>query len=140
MALEVTLITGRTIHQGEAIETGKDLDIYTKAAGICEFDPSDMTKFEINENDTVRVSTERGVVNVRAVKSKQYPHEAIIFIPMGPWANYLTGHDTNSTGMPSFKGIPAKVEAAKEERVLGAKELMRTLYAEQLKVKNAMRP
>ncbi|MBI4343990.1 MAG: molybdopterin dinucleotide-binding protein [Euryarchaeota archaeon] len=137
MALDVTLITGRTIYQGEAIETGKDLELYTKAAGICEFDPSDMAKLGVNENDTVRVSTERGAVSVRAVKSRQYPHEAIVFIPMGPWANYLTGHDTNSTGMPSFKGIPAKVEAARGEKVLGARELMRTLYAEQLKVKNA---
>ncbi|MEK6977653.1 MAG: molybdopterin dinucleotide binding domain-containing protein, partial [Candidatus Hydrothermarchaeota archaeon] len=100
-------------------------------------DPSDMAKLGVNENDTVRVSTERGAVSVRAVKSRQYPHEAIIFIPMGPWANYLTDHDTNSTGMPSFKGIPAKVEAARGEKVLGARELMRTLYAEQLKVKNA---
>jgi formylmethanofuran dehydrogenase subunit D len=129
MPLDVTLITGRTIAQGEAIETGKELDAYTDSAGICELDPIDMKKLGAKEGDTLKVSTEVSEVFVKAVKSSQKSPEGLAFIPLGPWANAVIDFDTSSTGMPSFKGVKAVVELAKEQKVLGAKELVRTRYA-----------
>lgn len=126
--IEVTLITGRSISQGEAMEAGKELDAYTNSAGVCELDPKDMEKLGASEGDTLRVSTSTGEIFVRAVKSKQYPHEGIAFIPMGPWANAVVDSDTSSTGMPSFKGVAAKIELAKGEKVLSARELVRERY------------
>jgi formylmethanofuran dehydrogenase subunit D len=33
-----------------------------------------------------------------------------VFIPMGPTANVLIGTETESTGMPPFKGLAVEVE------------------------------
>lgn len=126
--IEVTLITGRSINQGEAMEAGKELDIYTNSAGVCELDPKDMEKLGASEGETLRISTSTGEIFVKAAKSKQHPHEGIAFIPMGPWANAVVDSDTSSTGMPSFKGIAAKIELAKDKKVLSAKELVRERY------------
>lgn len=126
--IEVILITGRTISQGEALERGKLYDAYTDAVAICELDPEDMERLSITEGDTVKVSTETGDVALKAVKSTQAPHVGIAFIPLGPWANAITGPGSDSTGMPPFKGLEVKIEPAKDARVLGARELIREVY------------
>jgi len=126
--IEVILITGRTISQGEALEKGKLYDAYTNATATCELDPEDMERLGITEGDTVRASTETGEVALKAVKSTQAPHEGIAFIPLGPWANAITGSGTDSTGMPSFKGLRATIEVAKDASILSARELIREVY------------
>ncbi len=125
--MKVTLITGRTIKQGMVIES-KDSTMYTDANAICEFDPDDMRKFKVAEGDTVEVKSEAGNVYVRAVKSLQAPHRGIVFIPMGPWANQVTSPKTDSVGMPSFKGVPVRVELAKDKKVLTYPELLKQSY------------
>lgn len=126
--IEVTLITGRTISQGEAMEKSKLSDEYTDSTAICEFDPEDMARLGVNEGDNVRVSSETGDVVVKAVKSTQGPHEGIAFIPLGPWANAITGTGSDSTGMPPFKGIDVKIEPAKDAKVLSARDLIAEVY------------
>src|SRR3972149_9589870 len=106
----------------------KNSEMYTDSVAICEFDPTDMKSLHISEGDTVMVKTESGTVHVRAVKSLQSPHRGIIFIPMGPWANQVTSAETNSVGMPSFKGVPAEVKPAKDKRVLTYPELLKMSY------------
>ncbi len=128
MSLEVTLITGRTVSQGEAMERGKDHDGYTKAAAVCHLDPADMEKIGVTGDDVVRVSTDTGGVILRAVKSREYPHEGIIFVPLGPWVNSITDMPADSTGMPPFRGIPARIEHVKGEKVLSSRELIEKLY------------
>lgn len=125
--MKCILITGRTIKQGMALEA-KNSTMYLDAVAICEFDPDDMKVLKITEGETALVKTDSGEVYVRAVKSLQSPHRGIIFIPMGPWANMVTNPDTNSTGMPSFKGVPAHVEPAKDKRVLPYDELLKMTY------------
>lgn len=129
MAIEITLTSGRTIAQGEAMEVGKELDAYTTSAAVCELDPKDMEALGAADGDTVKVSTEAGEVYVRVTKSTQEPHRGLAFIPLGPWANAVIGFDTSSTGMPSFKGVKAVIELSKEQKVLSAKELVRERYA-----------
>ncbi len=133
--LEVTLITGRTVAQGEAMETGKTLEKFSKACATVELDPEDMLKLGVKEGDTVKVETSAGSVVVKAVKSKDAPHEGIAFMPMGPWANVVVGSGTDGTGMPPFKGIGAKVVPAPDEKVLDAQELVEALYSKFLEEK-----
>jgi formylmethanofuran dehydrogenase subunit D len=125
--VKFTLITGRTIKQGMVIES-KESDMYTESVATCEFDPEDMKGLGAKEGDTVKVKTDSGEVYVRAVKSLQAPHRRIIFMPMGPWANMVTSADTDSVGMPSFKGIPAEASLAKDKRVLTYPELLRETF------------
>ena len=123
--LNATLITGRTTSQGTARHGKKTQNEYVESAAICELDPEDIEKLKIKEGDTVRIKTNYGAVTVRVVISTQTPHPGIIFIPMGPWANEIIGPDTDSIGMPSFKSIPAEIEAAPDENILDALALIK---------------
>ncbi|MGQ9721070.1 MAG: molybdopterin dinucleotide binding domain-containing protein [Candidatus Jordarchaeum sp.] len=123
--LKAILITGRSLDQGVAIETNKSGDNYTRACGKLFIDPQDMKKLKILSGDTVLLKTNYGEVIVRAEKSPDAPHEGIIFCPMGPWANQVINPYTDSTGMPSFKGVDATVQRAPGKTVLSALELAR---------------
>jgi len=127
-AHKVILTTGRTFKQGEAIEKGKDTELYKDATAICELDSADMKKLKVKEGDTVTITTEAGEVNVRAASSNQGPHPGIIFMPMGLWANVLTPAGTDSTGMPPYKRIEAEIRPAKGKKVLDSNELLERLY------------
>jgi len=122
--LKLNLITGRTIHQGVAMEGGKEKDAYTKACGIIEMDPSDLKKLGIWKGTNVRVTSEWGSVVVKAVEATQGPPPALAYIPMGPWANSVVNPKTYSTGMPTFKGVPIEVEPAINEPVLSSIQLV----------------
>lgn len=132
---EFTLITGRTVAQGEAMEKGKELNGFTKSTARVELDPEDMAKLGIKEGDTVRLETSEGSVAVAAAKSRDAPHWGVVFIPLGPWANLVIGGGTDGTGMPPFKGIKARIEVAPKEKVLTASELVELNYSKFLKEK-----
>lgn len=131
--LRVTLLTGRTIYQGVGKERGKLSEEYQERVSICEMDPIDMASLGVEEGSGVRVTTEYGSVIVRAVESMRSPHPGIVFIPYGPWANIVTSSRTHGVGMPSFKGIPAEVEASPGEGVLKVAELLEKYYCGGLK-------
>jgi formylmethanofuran dehydrogenase subunit D len=126
MAKDITLnlISGRTIQQGVAIEGGKEKPLYRTACGIIEMDPSDFKKLGVWKNSNVRVTSDYGSVIVKAVETSQGPHPGVGFIPMGPWANSIVNPNTYSTGMPTFKGTPVKVEVAMNEPILLGIELV----------------
>jgi formylmethanofuran dehydrogenase subunit D len=126
--LRVKLMTGRTIEQGVGKEQGKASKEYFESVATCLIDPADMKKLRIDENDKVLVSTKHGSVVVEARKSLSGPHAGIIFIPYGPWANVVVETETDSTGMPSFKGTPATVEPAPGKQVSGLEELLRKQF------------
>lgn len=108
--LQVTLITGRTIEQGVGKESGKHSKEYFESVAVCYFDPEDIKKLSIKENSQILVSTDYGSVVVKVLKSWRAPHQGIIFIPYGPWANAVVDPETHNIGMPSLKGITAVVE------------------------------
>jgi formylmethanofuran dehydrogenase subunit D len=129
MANKITLnlISGRTIQQGVAIESGKEKPSYRTAAGIIEMDKEDLKKLGAWRNTNVRVTSEYGSVIVKAVEATQGPHPGLGFIPMGPWANAVISDNTYSTGMPTFKGVPVTVEVAINEPILLGIELVQKL-------------
>ena len=125
--INVNLISGRSIQQGVAIEGGKEKPAYRTAAGIIELDPSDFKKLGAWKNTNVRVTSDYGSVVVKAIETTQGPHPGLGFIPMGPWANAIINPDTYSTGMPTFKGVPVKVDVAMNEPILLGIELVQKL-------------
>ena len=126
--LQVTLLTGRTIEQGVGKEQGKVSDEYFESVAVCYIDPDDLRKLKVKEESNILVSTEYGSVVVKAAKSLRGPHEGIVFIPYGPWANAVVSNETDSIGMPSLKGIPAKIDPAPTEPILSLKELLKLQF------------
>jgi len=122
--IQVNLISGRSIQQGVAIEGGKEKPLYRTAAGIIELDSSDLKKLGAWKSTNVRVTSDYGNVVVKAIETTQGPHPGLAFIPMGPWANTIINPNTYSTGMPTFKGTPVKVDVAANEPVLLGIELV----------------
>jgi formylmethanofuran dehydrogenase subunit D len=123
-AINLNLISGRSIQQGVAIEGGKEKPAYRAAAGIIELDPSDLKRLGAWRNTNVKVTSDYGSVVVKAIETTQGPHPGLGFIPMGPWANSIVNPNTYSTGMPTFKGVPVKVEVAINEPVMLGIELV----------------
>ncbi|MEM0008028.1 MAG: molybdopterin dinucleotide binding domain-containing protein [Candidatus Bathyarchaeia archaeon] len=126
--LKVTLLTGRTIEQGAGKERGKSSKEYVESVSVCYMDPEDMKRLGIRDGTNIQVSTAFGSVVVKAKKSLRVPHQGVVFIPYGPWANVVVDPETNGIGMPSFKGIPASVEPAPDKPVLGLEELLKTVF------------
>ena len=134
-SISANLISGRTIQQGVALEGHKHDDGYIKACGIVEMDVTDLKKLNLFPGENVRVKSAFGEVIVRAIKTTQGPHPGLVFIPMGPWANQVTGTELESTGMPQFKGVPVTIEPAKDEQVLnGITLLQKTTIKPEVKV------
>ena len=125
--IQLNLISGRSIQQGVAIEGGKEKPAYRTAAGIIELDPSEFKKLGAWKNTNVRVTSDFGNVVVKAIETTQGPHPGLGFIPMGPWANAIIDPNTYSTGMPTFKGVPVKVDVAINEPILLGIELVQKL-------------
>jgi len=126
--LKVSLLTGRTLSQGQGKEYGKLSEEYWKSVTVCEIDPEDMKRLKIKEGNNVKLTTSFGSTVLRAVKSMRAPHPGIVFIPYGPWANLLVNAGTHGTGMPSFKGLSAEIEPALGEKVLSLQGLMKKHY------------
>jgi formylmethanofuran dehydrogenase subunit D len=118
------LNTGRTIWQGQAIESGKDLKMYVDAAAICNMNGDQMEALGVKDGDNIKVISEFGDVIVKVVTAKEELPDVMIYIPMGPWANRVIRPDTDSTATPSFKNIPVDIMPT-DEAVLDMPTLMK---------------
>ena len=87
-------------------------------------DPKDMSKLGVGNWESVLVKTDWGEVAVYAAHSRDAPHENMIFIPKGPWANVVVSPETYCCNDPTYKGIDATVEKSDKEVLLMA-DLMR---------------
>jgi formylmethanofuran dehydrogenase subunit D len=123
--ITVNIITCRTIQQGVGVEAGKTTRKYFNACTIIQLHPEDFKRLGIEKNTNVRVTSQVGSVMLTAVEPGEDLVPGLAHIPMGPWANRIVPSYTYSTGEPSFKGFPADVVAAPDERILGAIEVIR---------------
>ncbi len=109
MSINVShLITGRTHEQGRGLHEGKDSEAYRRATTLVEMNADDLARLGVAEGETVKIRTKNGQAEA-SVRVGDLP-PGMIFIPMGPMANALIGVETESTGMPIFKGLTAEVE------------------------------
>ncbi len=131
--LDVMLNTGTDIYQGACKKRGSTLkDEYRKVAGIAYMDPKDMAKLGVANWESVLVKSDWGEVVVYAAHSRDAPHEGMIFIPKGPWANVIVSPETYCCNDPTYKGIDATVEKTDKEVLLMA-DLMRAVYKKYVK-------
>jgi len=126
--LQVTLLTGRTIEQGVGKELGKTSKEYFESVAVCYLDQEDLKRLEVKEGSNVQVSTSQGSVVLKALKSLRGPHQGVIYIPYGSWANVVVDPKTDSIGMPSMKGIPAEIEPAPNVPVLSLSDLLKQQF------------
>lgn len=112
--INVTLVTGRSLDQGEALDIGKITERYFKKVAIIELDEEDLKKLGVTNGGTVEIKTAYGSVVAFAVKSR-FKHQGVAFMPMGPWANIVCDFNTYGSGMPTFKGVEAEVTATEKQ-------------------------
>lgn len=125
LPIKVTVISGRSLSQARSREQGKFSEDYIRSVAVCELDPDDMHELGAKDGENVKVATVFGEVVVRATISKQAPHKGIIFIPYGAWASMLFGTSTETSGMPTLKGVEATVIRAPEEKIATLQEITR---------------
>jgi len=124
--MKMLILTGRTIDQGCRKEIGKVSREYFEAVAICEMNEEDMKRLGVKDGDHVKVTTRFGSVVLIAKSLKRIGSSGIAFIPYGLWANQVMGSETDGTGMPLLKGVPAEVEPTKE-RVSTIEDLVKSV-------------
>ncbi|MEM2008828.1 MAG: formylmethanofuran dehydrogenase subunit B [Ignisphaera sp.] len=122
---------GRSIMQGVSMESeGKWSEQYIKSIAYVEMNPDD-AKF-LGITNRVKISSEYGSI-VLPVRISDRIRRGSIFIPMGPWANFIVNPDTDGTGIPYLKSTRVVIEPT-EEPVTTLNDLLRSLNAKIIKV------
>jgi formylmethanofuran dehydrogenase subunit D len=116
------LITGRTIAQGSYVERKSHPD-YHEEASTLHRNPVDLLEHDLEEGNTVLVSSDTGKVVLRARPSALL-RRGELFVCLGPYANHLIGPGTRGTGMPDFKTTSVTIVPT-DEPVPSVAELMR---------------
>lgn len=124
VGVSALLTSGRTLKQGRAMELGKMSKDYFDEVAVCEMDSTSLNVLEITEGDPVLIESAFGKVIVRSRLDK-LAEPGVVFIPCGPYANMVTGSNTEESGMPNFKNIPVAVYSAKGEKVLTVEQLLK---------------
>ena len=115
MAETMMLIAGRTSKQGTSLNAGKFKDEYREITSTLEMNTDDMTRLELKDGDSVRLSTAVGetVVRCKGRKPTDLP-AGMLFIAYGPPSSELMGSDTAGTGMPMSKNFEVELEKLSE--------------------------
>jgi formylmethanofuran dehydrogenase subunit D len=106
--------TGRTVNQGASVENKRSA-AYNDETGTCFMHLFDMMDLGVDERENVRVTSPFGEVVLRVV-SDEHLKPGTIFVPYGPYANYIIDGETHSTGMPDFKSTRVTIEPTDEAR------------------------
>ncbi len=132
-SLEVIFTSGRTVEQGITLVGIKISEEARVATGVCYLDPKDIERLDVKENDNVKISTSEGEIVVSARLSKDAPHEGIIFMPLGMYANWITPPGSAGIGVPQYKGVKATITPTKE-KILEVEELLQILEKQAHKI------
>ncbi|MFX1451567.1 MAG: molybdopterin dinucleotide binding domain-containing protein [Promethearchaeota archaeon] len=101
----------RTVPQSIINEKSISSAEYQNALAICLVHPNDMKLLGIKEGN-LKLSSEFGSVIVKAIESEKDTTEGIIFLPLGPWANQISGAINKKL---QIKNLKVKVEVTKDE-------------------------
>lgn len=108
----------RTVPQSIIIDKAITSTEYVDTLAICLVHPHDMKLLGIKEGN-LRLTSEFGTVVVKAIESEKDTEKGIIFLPLGPWANQISGADNMNLQLKNFEVM---VEVTKDE-VTGIKSL-----------------
>lgn len=126
--MKVIINTGTSVIQAFYEKKGSTLkDDYRQATAVAFMDLNDMEKLSLKPRDKIKVKSKWGEVVIYVDKSHDMPHEGMIFIPRGPWANIVISPETYCCNIPTYKGIPAEITKTDEE-VLLVSQLMNKVY------------
>lgn len=126
--LDILINTGTSIIQAFYEKKGSTLkDEYRQSTAVAFMDPRDMKKLSLQPRDKINVKSKWGCVTIYVDKSHDAPHEGMIFIPRGPWANIVISPETYCCNIPTYKGVPATITKTDDEVLLVA-DLMRKTY------------
>lgn len=103
-----TVITVRTLTQGQAMHVGKDSKEYVDEISTVRMNLKDFEDLELHEGDRIRLATEHGSTVLTCAKG-DVP-QGMVLIAWGRLINPIVGTDTQATGMPDYKGIEVEVE------------------------------
>ncbi len=135
--MKVMLNTGTSIIQAFYEKKGSTLKKeYRNATAIAFMDPVDMKKLDLKPHDKIEVTSDWGQVTVFVDVSHDNPHEGMIFIPKGPWANIVTSPETYCSNIPTYKAIEVTIEKTDKEVLLVA-DLMNQTYGKYGESKNS---
>lgn len=126
--MDIIINTGTSIIQAFYEKKGSTLkDEYRQSTAVAFMDPRDMKKLSLKPRDKINVTSKWGSVTIYADKSHDAPHEGMIFIPRGPWANIVISPETYCCNIPTYKGVKAVIKKTDDEVLLVA-NLMRKTY------------
>ncbi len=106
------------LNSGSTIQQGKELyhkrgSGYSEACSICFVNPLDLLEMGIENNEHLLLTGSGASVVVAAISSEDII-SGEVFIPDGPYANFIIPASTQSTGAPDFKGITITGEPTDE--------------------------
>lgn len=127
MELNVIINSGSSIIQTFYEKKGSTLkDEYRQSAAVAYMDKNDMEKLSLKPKDKILIKSKWGEVTVFVDISHDMPHEGVIFIPKGPWANMVISPETYCCNVPTFKGIEAVISKTDNEVLLLSKLIHKT--------------
>ena len=125
--MDIIINTGTSIIQAFYEKKGSTLkDEYRQSTAVAFMDPRDMKKLSLKPRDKINVTSKWGSVTIYADKSHDAPHEGMIFIPRGPWANIVISPETYCCNIPTYKGVKAVIKKTDDEVLLVAKLMHKT--------------
>lgn len=128
MNMKVMINTGTSVIQAFYEKKGSTLkDEYRQSAAVAFMDLKDMQKLSLKSRDKIKIKSEWGEVVLYVDISYDAPHEGMVFIPRGPWANIIISPETYCCNVPTYKGIPAEIFKTDED-VLLVSQLMNKVY------------
>lgn len=113
--MKLMMNSGRTVKQGEQLYY-KESREYSEQTSLCFIHPFDLLKLGIEGGENVEIETATGKTVFKTVASEDVvPGE--IFLPCGPYANFILPPKTHSTGAPDFKTLEVEVRPTDREPV-----------------------
>ncbi|OPX70841.1 MAG: Formate dehydrogenase subunit alpha [Methanoregulaceae archaeon PtaB.Bin009] len=113
--MRMLMNSGRTYKQGEQLYY-KESPEYSEQTSLCFINPIDLFTLGIEEGENIEIKTSTGNTVFRTVACYDLvPGE--IFLPCGPYANFILPPNTHSTGAPDFKTLEVEVRPTERERV-----------------------
>ncbi|NLV27560.1 MAG: molybdopterin dinucleotide-binding protein [Methanomicrobiales archaeon] len=122
--MKIRINSGRTVIQGSHVDQ-KNSPEYFRETSTIRLNPVDMMEIGIDDGERIKARTDNLSIVLRALSDDSIKR-GTGFLPLGPYANFLVGGNTHSTGMPDFKEADADIEAT-VDTITTVGELMQQL-------------
>lgn len=111
--MKLLMNSGRTYKQGEQLYY-KESPEYSEQTSVCFIHPFDLFELGIEEGEYVEIETAAGKTVFRTVATEDVV-AGEIFLPCGPYANFILPPATHSTGAPDFKTLEVDLRPTDRE-------------------------